>query len=185
MLWVWASVVDAKHPVFTTGLCLLTMDAHMDKWYKYVGLSLSLCVRPTGQARLNKQLCLWTRKEPQEGCSVVHFSPYTLSLTTQTHTLLYTSSFTCPVWHLCLPVLLPLHLPHCSLPTHCSPLSDREECYSMWPLTHSKEGCWFRKREQGAAAVMSPSMQGNTQMYTGAQTSKCSIVSQALEQFWL
>lgn len=41
----------------------------MNKWYKCVCLSLCLCVCPLGQLRLNKQLCLWSKEEPQ-GSSV-------------------------------------------------------------------------------------------------------------------
>lgn len=150
----------------------------MNKWYKCVCLSLCLCVSPLGQLRLNKQLCLWSKEEPQG--SSVYWSISAHRHTKRSHARTETHTHECPV-------LLIFYLP-CSV-AYMTPgvslslppllgarsLSDREECHFVWPLTHTKEGCCFRWGREGAAAVMCLGLKGNvhtpcTSTYTHTQS---------------
>lgn len=149
----------------------------MNKWYKCVCLSLWLCVCPLGQLRLNKQLCLWSKEEPQGSSVYWSISAHRHTKCSHARTEIHT--------HEC-PVLLIFYLPRSvayltpgvfySLSFPLPPLlsarslSDREECHFVWPLTHTKEGCCFRWGSEGAAAVMCLGLKGNARTHSHALT---------------
>lgn len=112
-------------------------------------------------------------------CLVVHFNTHThrhtysyahMHVHVHTPDALCSSSFTCPALLRFFPLvffavlsLFALFAPFAQ--RNACWLSDREECHSMWPLTYNKEGCWFRQGSEGAAAVMCPGLEGNTQTH--------------------